>query len=641
MRVNQQSFGFFLLCLIGLASPVFADSVAPVSIATRITPPVDVIFVVDNSGSMDEEIAQVRANINQYFADILSASGLDYQVIMISRRSQVCVAPPLGGPDCSDNPPLYRAIDQVVGSTNSLSLILSTYDSANPFLNWSTSLRYDAVKVFIEVTDDDSALSALQFATLLLAKQPAGMFGTAERNYVFHSIIGVTPGNPNITCSTAANEGSQYQTLSNLTGGGLYSVCASDYSPILSEIANGIVGAIDTTPPETTITGGPTGTIAVDSASFTWTGTDNVSQVGKLLYAYRLDPAEGSFSAFGSATSRSYAGLANGNYTFYVKARDEAGNEDPTPTSRSFTVQLPILVVIRAGTGSGTVISNPTGIDCGADCSEAYNVGTPVTLTATPAVGSVFAGWSGGGCSGTGACAVTMTANTTVTAAFELRTFTLTVVGVGTGSGTVTSNPAGIDCGADCSEAYTAGTVVTLTATAAAGSVFAGWSGEGCSGTGACTVTMTQARSVTATFNPAGTLGVTLATNTTTFRTGDSLIIWVGVDNPGLASTVDFYFGALLPNGDTVVFFTDLAFNSGVGSLASPATLRPIVAGVDLAAPFVFSNPAFFMYRWVGMEPAGSYVLFLAAVRPGALADNFLDPGDIVALATAVVTFTP
>lgn len=226
-----------------LCTPACTESLEPVT-----TRSVDVIFVVDNSGSMSEEIAQVSANINQHFADVLSASGLDYRVIMISRKGtgefQVCVAPPLGGPVCSDNPPLYRAIDigGGVASTNSLSLILSTYDNANPSLNWSTSLRSDAVKVFIEVTDDDSALLATTFDTQLLAKQPAGMFGTAaKRNYVFHSIIGVTPGNPSIKCSTAVNNGAQYQFLSTLTGGGIYSVCASDYAPLLSEIANGIV----------------------------------------------------------------------------------------------------------------------------------------------------------------------------------------------------------------------------------------------------------------------------------------------------------------------------------------------------------------------------------------------------------------
>jgi hypothetical protein len=77
---------------------------------------------------------------------------------------------------------------------------------------------------------------------------------------------------------------------------------------------------------------------------------------------------------------------------------------------------------------------------------------------------------------------------------------TLAVVRTGTGSGSVTSAPGGITCGTDCSEAYPSGTGVALTATAGAGSVFAGWSGSGCSGTSGCTVAMTANRSVTATF---------------------------------------------------------------------------------------------------------------------------------------------
>ena len=76
----------------------------------------------------------------------------------------------------------------------------------------------------------------------------------------------------------------------------------------------------------------------------------------------------------------------------------------------------------------------------------------------------------------------------------------LTATKAGTGSGTVTSTPAGIDCGATCSAAFDAGASVTLTATAATGSTFTRWGGEGCSGTGPCTVTMTQARNVSATF---------------------------------------------------------------------------------------------------------------------------------------------
>jgi hypothetical protein len=82
-------------------------------------------------------------------------------------------------------------------------------------------------------------------------------------------------------------------------------------------------------------------------------------------------------------------------------------------------------------------------------------------------------------------------------------TQTLTVTTTGTGAGTVTSSPPGIDCGVDCSEAYTTGTVVTLTATPGGSSTFTGWSGA-CTGTGVCQVTMNAATSATATFTGTG-----------------------------------------------------------------------------------------------------------------------------------------
>lgn len=165
----------------------------------------------------------------------------------------------------------------------------------------------------------------------------------------------------------------------------------------------------------------------------------------------------------------------------------------------TFTLQQFTMTLAKAGTGTGTVTSTPAGINCGADCTESYAFGTVVTLTAAPTGGSTFVGWSGGGCTGTGTCMVTMTSATTVTAMFSTGVASLSVLTTGSGSGTVTSTPAGINCGADCSEVYTPGTVVTLTATPNAGSAFAGWSGA-CSGTGSCAVTVNTATSVTATF---------------------------------------------------------------------------------------------------------------------------------------------
>ncbi len=175
----------------------------------------------------------------------------------------------------------------------------------------------------------------------------------------------------------------------------------------------------------------------------------------------------------------------------------------------TFAQQTAGLNVARAGNGSGTVTSSPAGINCGSDCSETFALGTMVTLTATPTPGtSTFTGWSGGGCSGTGTCVVTFNAATTVTATFGLIQQPLTVMRSGAGTGTVTSSPAGINCGADCMESYDHGTTVMLTATPSAGSRFVQWTGA-CSGTGTCAVTMSSARTATAEFELVHTLTVT------------------------------------------------------------------------------------------------------------------------------------
>jgi photosystem II stability/assembly factor-like uncharacterized protein len=92
-------------------------------------------------------------------------------------------------------------------------------------------------------------------------------------------------------------------------------------------------------------------------------------------------------------------------------------------TNGGSVVQLPLLVrvaVTKAGTGSGTVISAPAGIDCGSTCDAGFDVASTVTLTATPAHGSSFAGWSGA-CTGSGTCTVTADAARSVTSTFDAQ----------------------------------------------------------------------------------------------------------------------------------------------------------------------------------------------------------------------------
>jgi hypothetical protein len=177
------------------------------------------------------------------------------------------------------------------------------------------------------------------------------------------------------------------------------------------------------------------------------------------------------------------------------------------------TFTLKQFALTLATVGSGTITANPTPVN------GTYGAGTVVALTATPASGSQFNGWSGV-CSGTGACSVTMDAAKIVTATFAAlpppppQQFTLTLTSVG--DGTIAPQPAPLTpagtaalalaapAGGQVSGKYNAGTVVILTPVAAAGSKFSGWSGA-CSGIGTCSVTMNTAKSVTATFTAAPT----------------------------------------------------------------------------------------------------------------------------------------
>lgn len=168
-----------------------------------------------------------------------------------------------------------------------------------------------------------------------------------------------------------------------------------------------------------------------------------------------------------------------------------------TTVTASFSPQLFQLAVTRSGTGSGSVTGG--GINCGVTCSISLPFGSAVSLTATPSPGSVFSGWSGA-CAGTGPCDVTMSAARNVTATFAPLSYALTVtLGGPAGAGSVISSPAGINCGADCQEAYSPNTAVKLTAQAAKRHRFVSWSGA-CTGSKSCTVLMSQARNVTANF---------------------------------------------------------------------------------------------------------------------------------------------
>lgn len=253
-----------------------------------------------------------------------------------------------------------------------------------------------------------------------------------------------------------------------------------------------------------------------DSQLVDWRARDPLATVGDIQLASSSDADHDlscpSFGLFGGAPCRwgAYAGaspdpthpcVAWGTTMLTDMASDAIG--DPQWGTQNAAIETSsgtckvTAGVIKVGSGSGTVTSIPVGIDCGATCTGPYDVGTSVTLAATAAAGSVFSGWSGA-CSGTGECDLTMDTAKAAIATFTPIAETLSVST--SGSGSVNSSPAGLKCGATCSYGFSYGTSVTLTATPATGYDFTGWSGD-CSGIGQCTVSMTQARSVSASFS--------------------------------------------------------------------------------------------------------------------------------------------
>lgn len=266
---------------------------------------VDIIFVVDNSGSMGEEIEAIEQNINVNFAQIIAASGVDYRLVMVTDHgaepTDLCIGYPLSNTNnCSGEPGeragLFYHYDINVQSTDSLCILLDTLhgidgggENDEPYLHpqgWAKWLRPEALKIFLEITDDGasctwrghdikgsataghlspdgpSAEAARSFDTLLLDEAPS-QFGTEDaRNYRFFSITGIRekanplepyePGEPIIgavkseACSSAVQPGWTYQWLSKETGGLRFPVCQfSSYDAVFQAIATNVIDEVN------------------------------------------------------------------------------------------------------------------------------------------------------------------------------------------------------------------------------------------------------------------------------------------------------------------------------------------------------------------------------------------------------------
>ncbi len=285
-----------------------ADACAATSAQATLTKvPVDIILVLDNSGSMHDELQAVEDNINKNFAAILESSGVDYRLILLSRHrkaaraasgessTSICVEAPLSGvPMC---PPLGSSLkvpkpifgprffqfNDKIESTNSFERIVNDYDTPDispnastntglALLGWSEWLRDGAKKVFLVMTDDDTATdpdiaTSDAFIQKLTAKAPElGTYNaqapkTSILNFTWHSIIGIPEKSPATApylpaepvklgiCTgngdSVTNAGPAYQDLSIRTGGLRFPICQfTGYDVVFQKIADDVVSNI-------------------------------------------------------------------------------------------------------------------------------------------------------------------------------------------------------------------------------------------------------------------------------------------------------------------------------------------------------------------------------------------------------------
>lgn len=290
-----------------------ADAVVEAQIKIK---PADIIFIIDNSGSMSEEIAAVESNISNNFAQIIGNSGIDYRVIMLADHGSgsldVCIEQPLstiplggcatiGNNPPGENPGKFYHYDLNIQSWDSTCLALDSLfgtgalkqpeNTLNPE-GWSKWLRPEAVKIFVEISDDrvncnwtgagktwtfndqDNYLTAKQTAldidSALLAYAPQHFGSTAARNYIWYSIVGLQSKNLASAADTllpidsaanpldpfgpfepvtkdkctpgAVNSGLGYQWLSKGTGGLRFPLCnPAGYGAVFNDIAAGVV----------------------------------------------------------------------------------------------------------------------------------------------------------------------------------------------------------------------------------------------------------------------------------------------------------------------------------------------------------------------------------------------------------------
>lgn len=227
--------------------------------------PVDIIFALDNSGSMTFEATEVQGHMNAFAMGIIAA-GIDVHVVIISDigppgfimdpnqppppfpfpfpvptgvSNGVCIGTPLGSGSCPDdtNLPGYLHVPVEVQSHDALFQLIMQ------FPNYQSSLRTTSLKYFAVVTDDESSMLADQFTQMVSTLAP-GWFNSWKFFGVFCHPNECTVGFPEAPC---VNPGVVYQQLVDQTGGIAGSLCQgqSDFKSVFDALAQTVVQNIE------------------------------------------------------------------------------------------------------------------------------------------------------------------------------------------------------------------------------------------------------------------------------------------------------------------------------------------------------------------------------------------------------------
>ncbi len=238
--------------------PAFDGCVGINETAANTFEPADIIFVIDNSPSMRDEIEWTRAKMNE-FSQRIKAGGLDHHIVVVSclpgncgggrgNFSGICIPSPLGiaggcdepPPYNDSNPPLYLHVDQRIPSQQGLQTIVNTYSQ------WKTVMRPTSRKHFVVISDDTSTMSSAQFNTGAISLDPS------FADYRFHGIFAyqskeaacaISQSEPCCRFASPGGEGVPYKELATMTGGVQADLCAQDFSPVFDKFASSVVAS--------------------------------------------------------------------------------------------------------------------------------------------------------------------------------------------------------------------------------------------------------------------------------------------------------------------------------------------------------------------------------------------------------------